>query len=211
MIIEFFGPPGAGKTTIAKTFCRENKATLIIIANRWERYWYDLVYLIFNPIRFCRLFLIIVCQSFPSLRLFGHKLHRFSGYAAVAVKAARSSVKGDIVIDEGLAQHFFSLYERPASLAAIKDYFFRYLAADWLVLVVAEETLCLERMRDRGRIPRSHTGFDWRRWFKTIASHTNLIKKDLIKSPTKLLILDTSAKPLQLTIKELCDRVSQRR
>ena len=69
MIIEIYGLPGAGKTTLAKKMASEFNIPLIKIRGKTELFFYNLLYFFLHPAAFLKGFWYIFINS-KNWRLF---------------------------------------------------------------------------------------------------------------------------------------------
>ncbi len=151
MIIELFGLPGAGKTTIANAL--EKQGAIIVRApSGWRLLWEAFLFECAHPIRALRIAIAVVTTAARGT----HYTLYVNGYlqsAAKWIRATRLSQVGKIaVIDQGHAQLVASLGGvTPATLAA-------FPRPNLLALVEAPREVRTERMQARGRTPREEFG-----------------------------------------------------
>jgi len=114
--VELVGLPGSGKTTLAKKLSSEQGAEVVNIFSRKEHLKYLLLFLFSHPVSFIFWVLQVIKESNGLLR---YKFHLWSLSAARSQKA-KSSNKKVVIIDEGLMQRIFSVYDRKLNEREIK-------------------------------------------------------------------------------------------
>lgn len=210
MMIEFFGPPGAGKTTVAQALSREINATVVVLGGRRERWLGGWYFCLKRPRLAAALLFLVIKETRKSWPLFRRTLHQLFKAWAITIKAEQLLTSARlIIIDEGLAQFFFSLYNRPVLAGELKNYFQRFVFSDFLVLLTAPLDLCRRRMVERGRIPRFHTGLNYQSWLRIIDQNNRLL---LTESPLldKELLVESTIDDSSQVIARLLSKIRNR-
>lgn len=120
MIIEFYGLPGTGKTTIAKNIAMRGGENVVINKNKLGRVYYSLVFLLKQPKKFFFLFNLTTlelsfkfCTSHKFLNLYIYRLKLLIDKMAKYGYAYKHSSNDEVLfIDEGFFQHVISMCER---------------------------------------------------------------------------------------------------
>lgn len=139
MIIELYGIPGSGKTTLAKELVRRNKDRFIYLHSSPRREIIRLVplFAIRHPRIAAFWFRELLRETFRGRRvsgLFRYKLHLLLITLAQYQKALRYQDKV-IVLDEGLLQRIFSVYDTALPRGKIENCIRHTPKADILVRV----------------------------------------------------------------------------
>jgi len=197
MVIEIFGPPAAGKTTLAKGCKNQLRVELLTVLSRSERYGLCFRFLLARPFAFANLLAATLIQGLPSLTRTRHKLYRLTCHLAKGVKANKLHIKNPkrlLLVDEGMAQYFFSLYEREVSEKEAIRYINKFVQSDLLLYIFADEEVRKSRMHERGRVPRIHTGIDYKTWLKVVSANANLVNKLVSEKRfnSKVVVFDSS-------------------
>jgi len=192
MIIEFFGPSGAGKTTIAKVLADNTGWEYISINSRKDKLKYVIIFLFRAPMRFLSLFIRTILEGKRSASLLRHKIHLLSEFIARSEKARIKSKNKKVILDEGLAQYGLSLYEQNISEANAYKYINRFVNKDNKieVIVSCSEVERTDRMKNRKRIPRAHLNIDVEKWQKVISENARVFINIFMKQDA--LIFDLS-------------------
>lgn len=155
MLIELFGLPGSGKTTLAETM-RARGAILVptpsraSLARDASLFWFS------HPLLALRLLTTILQRAPHSVR-YALFINGFVGYAARSRRARALSRAGAIaVLDQGFFQLLISLDELPPALLKL------FPRPDLLVAVTANVSVREERMALRGWAPREELGHEVR-------------------------------------------------
>ena len=138
MIIELFGLPGAGKSTLARSLESSGEVSRVRIGSRSELLLLNLLFFVRHPIRSVLLLSYIIRYT-GSLALFYTKfMNLFLEHNAKYEKARKQ--EGKAVIDQGYFQNLLSLFEHPMSEAVLSRYARLLPKPDELwVCVVSEE------------------------------------------------------------------------
>ena len=180
MIYEFIGLPGSGKTYHAQRLSSEIGAPMIGALSRKDRFLGALCFATHRPLVVMRLVRELFCETHVSAALLWHKLFFLLGNAL-----ARESVAmrfETAVIDEGLAQYIYSLYEHRITVRDIQRYFdiVKLPEERTVTIIEASDNIRHERMAARGRVPRSAFGLSYgESWEEVLSSNHRLIAQHL--------------------------------
>ena len=149
MIIELFGLPCTGKSTLARSLESTGRARRIRIESRGELLWRGAVYAFGHPLdALMQLSYLIRYAGSPQL-YYTKFMNLFLQHAAKYQKAR--SATDTVVIDQGHLQNLLSLFERPVS----REELVRYLAflpkPDQVWVCEASDDERERRLRARGQ------------------------------------------------------------
>ena len=179
MIVEFFGPPAVGKTTIARLFAERTGGVIISISSRKEKYYYILRFVFLRPILFLALVWKTKWEGRRSLSLMWHKLFLLSEHISYTEKALSYSHDTLVLLDGGLLQYALSLYEHRISKSTAERYLKNFMFSDTVIVLTGDTAVCERRMRERGRMPREHLPINHKKWLFLVNMNTNCFTKIL--------------------------------
>ncbi|NNM84018.1 AAA family ATPase [Candidatus Parcubacteria bacterium] len=148
MIIELFGLPGSGKTTLARALEKEGKATRVRIVSRWELIRYNLIFIAKHPVRSVVLLGYVVRYA-GSLPLFHTKFMNLILHHNAKYEKAHS-LSGRIVIDQGHFQNLLSLFEQAMSAPMLARYVSWLPCPDELWICAMPQSERVARLHSRG-------------------------------------------------------------
>ncbi|MBP9771673.1 MAG: hypothetical protein KBD16_01990 [Candidatus Pacebacteria bacterium] len=137
MIIEFFGAPGAGKTSGARALAAEFDLPIVLKGGE-HRIWDSVVYAVSHPLYSLFFFFTILWQTActGTWALLRWRLAVVGSTYSVLRGASR--FPGIAVVDEGLLQRVLSVYERPITVA-YAGRIVRFLNPDYVLFVTSIE------------------------------------------------------------------------
>jgi len=172
MLIELYGLPGSGKTTLARKMAEEQGYEIIKIRKKWELILYNLFFLFKRPIKFIRLFLS-VCRNSGSSKLFYYKLMNcFLDYNAKYEKALHFE---KAIMDQGHHLNAFALFDLPISKTEMKKFLSLIPKPDRLLVFDISFEESLRRTKERGNFSRPQFGEEYvKKWQKAIDVNNRL-------------------------------------
>jgi|SRR3989344_2330894 len=179
-MIEFFGLPGSGKSYLADKKSNEEGLKILKIHNRFEKYFFALLFFVLHPFFFLFFIKKIVEETKNNPSLLRHKI--FFLYFDVAAKDMKSRIRGRQTInDQGIFQFILSIYERKINQEDLCVYR-KYLKRDqyFIYIVETDHEIRKKRMQDRRRIPRKVFGEEYVKRWSEISEHNFVIIKDFI-------------------------------
>lgn len=155
MIIEFFGLPGSGKTTIAKMIEARTDFRVVKISGKSELLLLNLIFLAKHPVKFAVTLWHIV-RSSPNRKLFYYKfMNLFLHHNAKYEKALRVP---KAILDQGHFQNILSVFEKPVSISFLMRYACVLPPPDKLVIFDISSSAARSRVLERGYVPRKEFG-----------------------------------------------------
>jgi thymidylate kinase len=178
MIIELYGLPRSGKTTLAKKIVKKTDFKIIKIRERRELLFYNFLFLIKHPVKFLKLLFFVISNSLSKPRVFYYKLMNcFFDYNAKYQKALRHK---NAILDQGYFQNIISLFDKKIDSAIFKKYLKLILLPDKLfVLDVPSEEL-KKRIKKGAKLARSKFGQEYlKKWLEVIKKNDHFFKSNI--------------------------------
>lgn len=206
MIVEFWGLPGTGKTTIAKEVARELGVAYSETHGGLDRYYYMFLYIIFHPLKFSRLLIRTIIESNKGLTPLRHKLFLLFTFVTRTSKALTH--KGTSILDEGLGLFGISLYEHVVDEKIAKSYMKRFFYADYVVVLFADKSVRENRLNKRGRIPRRGTVKDYEKWRNIVFKNEEIFKSQF--TDPRFIFVNTTEDKVNEYVNKIASEVQKR-
>jgi hypothetical protein len=190
MIYEIIGLPGSGKTSFSKELIlTKRRIKYIQISNTKDKIFYNLIFMIENPVSYYYLLFKTIRENYFNLRLLKYKLTKFL-FRNIAKYQKSKSYKMDSIIDEGLIYYIFSLYERKISKnEIIKSLYFLPLNKIYLIILETNDKIRYKRMKQRKRIPRKIFGKKYQEEFLEILDYNGKKIIEILKRIRKYYVI----------------------
>jgi deoxyadenosine/deoxycytidine kinase len=188
MIIEFYGLPGAGKTTVSQKIAARSEFKIIKIRGKKELFWYNFLYLVKHPVNFVvtLYYLAVNSSSWP---IFYYKFtNTFLHHNAKYQKALRYP---KAILDQGYFQNVLSVFEKPVGA----DFFLKYskflLKPDKLIILNLPPDDILKRIGERGYMARERFGQKYfGKWLEAVKENNRIFLENLDKLGIDYVIVD---------------------
>jgi len=187
MIIEFYGLPGSGKTTIAKNLSQKTDFRIIKIRKKGDLFFYNLLFLVKHPIFSLKSFFYVLKNS-SSMKEFYYKfMNFFLDYNAKYEKALKNK---NSILDQSFFQNIISLFNHPASDKEIKKYLNFVPKPNILFIFQLNKEDRIKRMEERGSGARDKLDFVDTKWFDSMENNNDTFIKSLSSLGVKCVVLD---------------------
>lgn len=158
MIIEFYGLPGTGKTSIVKNLVIQGQGEGIEINNMLWRIYYSLIFLLKQPQAFFSLFNLTTtelrfCNSHKLFSLYIHRLKLLIDKASKYGYAYKNSSAEALFIDEGFFQYILSMCEKEKTIEEMIELIDIIPKPDILIILSRHESLLegVNQVREKKR------------------------------------------------------------
>jgi len=180
MIIELYGLPGSGKTTLANKLARNSGFQVIKIRSNKELLFYNFLFLVKHPIKFTAMFFYLLVNRGNGWRMFYYKfMNTFLQHNAKYQKALRFK---NALIDQGYFQNIISVFEKKITPEAIKRYAKFFLYPDKLIVFNMSPGWRLEKMEKRGYNARDGFSEEYKKNWQEVIEHNNKMLNESIKN-----------------------------
>ena len=172
MLIELYGLPGSGKTTLARKIAKEKGYKIIKIRLKRELFFYNLIFLIKHPYKFfVQLFYLI--NNSNNFKIFYFKLmNTFLDYNAKYQKAKKYK---NAILDQGYFLNVFAVFDEAQTAEKIKKYLNYLLKPDLLIILDIPFSLSQERAKNRGYFARENFSEEYRKkWQQAVENNDEL-------------------------------------
>ncbi|MBI4709152.1 MAG: glycosyltransferase [Candidatus Portnoybacteria bacterium] len=200
MIIELFGPPSAGKTTLAHFLSEKENFEIIKIRSKKELLFFNFLYLFRHPIKFFATLFYLLANS-SNWRIFYYKfLNTFLHYNAKYQKAKKYQ---KAILDQGHLQNILSVFEKPLSTKRLNRYLKFLPRPDKLIIFNLRPEELEKRAQSRGYLGRENFGQDYQlKWKDAFLRNFNLFKEAAPCFGIDFKIIDAN-----MNLDENCQRV----
>lgn len=153
-MIEFFGMPGAGKTTAANALTKASPVTLVKVTGQADRIWNNILLAGRHPIRWTKLLLFVYWYS-DTWWMFRYKFAMVMDYN---VKYRKAKQVPYALVDQGHFQGAISMFEEPVTEAVLHDYIQTAFLPDRVVIFSIDPKTSLQRTAGRDYITARRSG-----------------------------------------------------
>ncbi|PLX27397.1 hypothetical protein C0583_03735 [Candidatus Parcubacteria bacterium] len=204
MIIEFFGLPGSGKSSIARKVSENSEFKLIKIRSRTELIKFNILFFIKNPYKFIWLFLLIVKNSSGLFDFYYKFMNSFLDYNAKLEKASREEYA---IIDQGYFQNVLAVYKREIDKSVLRQYLKEIKKPDFLIIVDLDKKKRQERIIERGHgVKNVYSDKESDRWTERAEKSYQFFKENIKDLYSNYLIIDSSDS-IEDTSKKIIDLI----
>ncbi|MGD0976853.1 MAG: glycosyltransferase [Minisyncoccia bacterium] len=162
MIIELFGLPASGKTTLAELIQEKTGFKIIKISNKTELFFYNIIYFIEHPVNFIASFVYTVINS-NDLKIFRYKLINAVLYQNAKYQKALSTENA--ILDQGFCQNFLSIFETVLDPASFLRFSKFIELPDKLIIIDLDLDETQDRSTQRGYWARGRFGENYlKKW-----------------------------------------------
>ena len=151
MILEFYGPPATGKTTIAREIAKSHGYQIIKIRKKRELAMYNLAFFFRYPLKSIALFYYLLANSSGWHAFYFKLMNTYLDYNAKFIKA-RLTPKA--VLDQGYWQNIVSLFDEKLTLSQLSRYVRFLPRPDKLFIINTNAGLRGARAAERGYFAR---------------------------------------------------------
>lgn len=154
MLIEFFGMPGAGKTSIAQRIAKDFDFEIIRIERRRELIWRNTLFALAHPVRAVRLFWYVLVNS--DSKSFWYKFTNL--YLHPNAKYQKAASRKRALIDQGYYQSAISIFESRQERSILRGYMRSVAQPDFLYIFTVSSEIWAERLHTREYVVRTNDG-----------------------------------------------------
>ncbi len=200
MIIELFGLPGSGKSTIIRSLVNNKIGKDIFIRNRFEKAFYLSLFLMRHPIISFFWIKEIILQRHRELTSYKISL-LFSTFAKIQ-KASFSN--NTYIIDEGLIQRILSIYETNLTEQKIKSILNYVVISDKILFIKGGLFDRFVFDHDKNNSPRFKMGEKYMKdWSVILTNNIMLVNTEIMKIYNTVYRSYDNSKRLPLVLDDL--------
>lgn len=191
MLIELYGLPGSGKTTLAKKLIKDSDWQIVKIKNRLELLFLNWLFLIKHPIKFFVTLFYVITNS-HSWSMFYYKfMNCFLHHNAKYQKAKRYK---KAILDQGYFQNILSVFEKPLSADFLKKYIRFLLLPDRLIILDVPFLEILKKKKEKPELSfRQKLGLEYyKNWLQVSVQNHTLFLRIIEQLPVKYSVINVS-------------------
>ncbi|KKP92335.1 MAG: hypothetical protein UR94_C0001G0020 [Parcubacteria group bacterium GW2011_GWA2_36_10] len=147
MIVELYGLPGTGKSTIARAIESQGKFKRIKINSKIELLWYNFLFFLKSPFKFFKL-LFYIFRNSNNWQIFYYKLMNL--FLHCNAKYQKVLKYQYALIDQGYFQNIISLFEQQVDWEIIQKYLANIVLPDKLFIFQVDDQERQKRLLNRG-------------------------------------------------------------
>lgn len=188
MIVELYGLPGSGKSTLSRQISHDQNWRIVRIENRAEILRYNLLFLLRHPVKFLALFGYLVRGS-SSRQMFKFKFLSF--FLNRNAKYQKAKGYPLALIDEGHVQNIVSFFETPASETQLRRCLSFTPMPDLLVILKLTREELEAVVEGRDFTTRKERGSAYMSaWLEAIQANTETLLRIVPSLNTRHIIVD---------------------
>ncbi len=202
MIIELYGLPGTGKSTIAAKLASLLKGEIIRIERRKDFIWFNILSFLRHPLKFVKRTALAFHEGGHRELLYYKFIKIFLYRNAVVEKARRYPLA---IVDEGHMGNILSAFEKPLSQDMLLKEMENLEFPDIVLRFTLPENERKIRLKNRGFFSRSSESKEYHlRWEKAMYANDHLLVTLLPTLPVKYIHVDQD-----VTVDALCIKLKQ--
>ncbi|RMD59848.1 AAA family ATPase [Candidatus Parcubacteria bacterium] len=153
MIIEFYGLPGSGKTTVARRLSQELNIPIIKVRRRREVIWHSIKFFLRQPIKAAKLLKLVFKHSHFWQEFYYKLMNCWFDYNAKYSKGLKYPVA---ILDQGHFQNIVSLFDEEVAQKELKRFLNLLPCPDLLVVFDIPESQRQIALQKRGYLARQN-------------------------------------------------------
>jgi hypothetical protein len=178
MIVELYGLPASGKSTLARKMAEDEGYIVVKAGNKAELLFYNLLFFIKHPLRAAVTFYYLIINS-KSRQLFYYKfMNTFLHTNAKYQKALRHE---KAVLDQGYFQNVISVFESRLTEREMLQYLRFVLFPDKLIIFSLSQKKRDQFAGSRGYLAREQFGGKYQENWRKVAEHNDKMLKQALK------------------------------
>lgn len=202
MIIELYGLPGTGKSTIAAKLASLLKGEIIRIERRKDFIWFNILSFLRHPLKFVKRTALAFHEGGRRELLYYKFIKIFLHRNAVVEKARRYPVA---IVDEGHLGNILSAFEKPLSQEMLLKEMENLEFPDIVLRFTLPEEERKIRLKNRGFFSRASESKEYHlRWEKAMYANDQLLVMLLPTLPIKYIHVDQ-----HISVDTLCIKLKE--